>query len=37
MANGLIFPYYVAFVMTDGETRKGNGTQATVVLGQARS
>jgi hypothetical protein len=37
MANGLIFPYHVAFVMTDGGTRKGTGTQAMVVLGQARS
>jgi hypothetical protein len=37
MANGLIFPYHVASVMTNGVTRKANGTQAMVVLGQARS
>jgi hypothetical protein len=37
MANRLIFLYHVAVVMTDGETGKGTGTQAMVVLGQARS
>ncbi len=37
MANGLIFPYHVASAMTEGVTRKGKGTQAMVVLGQARS
>jgi hypothetical protein len=37
MANGLIFPYHVASAMTDEVTRKGSGTQAMVVLGQARS
>jgi hypothetical protein len=37
MANGLIFPYHVVSVMTDGETGKGKGTQAMVALGQARS
>jgi hypothetical protein len=37
MANGLIFPYHVVSAMTDGETGKGKGTQAMVVLGQARS
>ncbi len=37
MANRLIFLYHVAFVMTEGVTRKGKGTQAMVVLGQARS
>ena len=37
MANGLIFPYHVVSAMTDGVTRKGKGTQAMVVLGQARS
>jgi hypothetical protein len=37
MANGLIFPYHVVTAMTDGVTRKGKGTQAMVVLGQARS
>ncbi len=37
MANGLIFPYHVVSATTDGVTRKGNGTQAMVVLGQARS
>jgi hypothetical protein len=33
MANGLIFPYHVVSVTTDGGTRKGRGTQAMVVLG----
>ena len=37
MANGLIFPYHVASVTTDGGTRKAKGTQAKVVLGQACS
>ena len=37
MANGLIFPYHVASAITNGVTRKGKGTQAMVVLGQARS
>ena len=37
MANRLIFLYHVASVITDGVTRKGKGTQAMVVLGQARS
>ncbi len=37
MANRLIFLYHVAFAMTDGETGKAKGTQAMVVLGQARS
>ena len=37
MANGLIFPYHVVSAMTDGVTRKGQGTQAMVALGQARS
>ena len=37
MANRLIFLYHVASVMTDGGTGKGKGTQAMVVLGQARS
>ena len=33
MANGLIFPYHVASVMTDGGTRKAKGTLAMVALG----
>ena len=33
MANGLIFPYHVASVMTDGGTRKAKGTLATVAQG----
>jgi hypothetical protein len=33
MANGLIFPYHVASMTTDGGTRKGKGTLATVVQG----
>jgi hypothetical protein len=37
MANRLIFLYHVEPAMTDGVTRKGKGTQAMVVLGQARS
>jgi hypothetical protein len=37
MANRLIFLYHVEFVMTDGGTGKGKGSQAMVVLGQARS
>ena len=37
MANRLIFLYHVVSVMTDGVTRKAKGTQAMVVLGQARS
>jgi hypothetical protein len=37
MANRLIFLYHVVPVMTNGVTRKGKGTQAMVVLGQARS
>jgi hypothetical protein len=37
MANGLIFPYHADPAMTDGMTRLGKGTQAMVVLGQARS
>ena len=37
MANRLIFLYHVVSVMTDGGTGKGKGTQAMVVLGQARS
>ena len=37
MANRLIFLYHVDSVMTDGGTGKGKGTQAMVVLGQARS
>ncbi len=37
MANRLIFLYHAASVMTNGVTGKGKGTQAMVVLGQARS
>ena len=37
MANGLIFPYHVMSAMTNGVTGKAKGTQAMVVLGQARS
>ena len=37
MANRLIFLYHVVSVMTDGGTGKDKGTQAMVVLGQARS
>ena len=37
MANGLIFPYHVVSVTTDGGTRKAKGTQAKVDLGQACS
>ncbi len=33
MANGLIFPYHVVPTMTDGGTRKGKGSLATVVQG----
>jgi hypothetical protein len=33
MANGLIFPYHVASVMTDGGTRKAKRTLAKVVQG----
>ena len=33
MANGLIFPYHVAYRLTDGGTRKAMGSQAMVVLG----
>jgi hypothetical protein len=33
----LIFLYHVATAMTNGVTGKGTGTQAMVVLGQARS
>ena len=37
MANRLIFLYHAQVVMTDGVTGKAKGTQAMVVLGQARS
>jgi hypothetical protein len=37
MANGLIFPYHVVSVTTDGGTRKAKGSLATVVQGQACS
>jgi hypothetical protein len=37
MDNGLIFPYHAMSVITYGVTRQGRGTQAMVVLGQARS
>jgi hypothetical protein len=37
MANRLIFLYHVVSVITDGVTGKAKGTQAMVVLGQARS
>jgi hypothetical protein len=37
MANRLIFLYHVVSAMTDGVTEKAKGTQAMVVLGQARS
>ncbi|GEM_PF-1805530 len=33
MGNGLIFPYHVGSVMTDGVTRKAMGTLATVDQG----
>ena len=33
MANGLIFPYHVVSVMTDGGTRKAKGTLAMVDQG----
>jgi hypothetical protein len=33
MANGLIFPYHVVSVTTDGGTRKARETQAMVALG----
>jgi hypothetical protein len=33
MANGLIFPYHVAPVMTDGGTRKAKGSLAKVAQG----
>jgi hypothetical protein len=33
MANGLIFPYHVVAVITDGGTRKAMGSQAMVALG----
>jgi hypothetical protein len=33
MVNGLIFPYHVVSVTTDGGTRKGKGTLAKVVQG----
>jgi hypothetical protein len=33
MANGLIFPYHVVPVMTDGGTRKAMGSLATVDQG----
>ena len=33
MVNGLIFPYHVAPVMTDGGTRKGKGALAMVDQG----
>jgi hypothetical protein len=33
MANGLIFPYHVASVTTDGGTRKAKGTLAMVDQG----
>jgi hypothetical protein len=33
MANGLIFPYHVVSVMTDGGTRKGKGAPAMVARG----
>jgi hypothetical protein len=33
MANGLIFPYHVASVTTDGGTGKAKGSLATVVQG----
>ncbi len=37
MANRLIFLYHVVSVITNGVTEKAKGTQAMVVLGQARS
>jgi hypothetical protein len=37
MANRLIFLYHVVSVTTNGVTGKAKGTQAMVVLGQARS
>ena len=37
MDNGLIFPYHAMSTMTDGVTGKAKGSQAMVVLGQARS
>ena len=33
MANGLIFPYHVVSVTTEGATRKGRGSLAMVVQG----
>jgi hypothetical protein len=33
MANGLIFPYHVVAVTTDGGTRKGKGSLAMVAQG----
>ena len=33
MANGLIFPYHVAPVTTDGETGKAMGSLAMVAQG----
>jgi hypothetical protein len=33
MANGLIFPYHVVPVMTDGGTRQAMGSLATVDQG----
>ena len=33
MANGLIFPYHVVSVTTDGETRKAKGSLAMVDQG----
>ena len=33
MANGLIFPYHVVPVMTEGGTRKARETLAMVVQG----
>ncbi len=33
MANGLIFPYHVVTVTTEGATRKGKGTLAKVAQG----
>ena len=34
MANGLIFPYHVASVMTDGGTRKAKGTRRRLCGGK---
>jgi hypothetical protein len=33
MANGLIFPYHVVSVTTEGGTRKAKGTLAKVAQG----